>query len=152
MIHRFFSPYKMYFDSFRVFLGCSSEQLAHNNVVEVASDLVRGMQHFCVEALPATSPNHHRSTAPRDWSLLARAWTEAMEELHGDLWTDNVQKAWSRVMTLLLRSIYKVLWYNDAAELEHKLQEKKQKRRWTPPERGVIRTGEPQSMSELTAE
>jgi hypothetical protein len=95
-------------------------------------------------------------TVPRDWSLLVRAWTEAMEEVHGDLWTVHVQKAWNRIMTLLLRAIYKVLWYNDASLLEHKMQDKikKQERvqRWTPPERGVIRTGEPRTMSELTTE
>lgn len=95
-----------------------------HDVADVARALVDGMQSFLLGALPKTTPEHHRSTSPRDWSLLARAWTEAMQECHDDIWTPAIHEAWCRVMTLLLRSIYKQLWYKDADELHEKIEKK----------------------------
>lgn len=96
--------------------------MSHHEVADVARALVAGMQGFLGQVLPDTTPEHHRSTTPRDWSLLARAWTEAMQECHANIWTSALHDAWCRIMTLLLRSIYKELWYKDANELQEKME------------------------------
>lgn len=99
--------------------------MARNDVADVARALVSGMQLFLAEVLPQTTSEHHRSTSPRDWSLLARAWTEAMQECHPDtFWSPAIHEAWCRVMTLLLRSIYKELWYKDSDDLNEKIMAK----------------------------
>ena len=97
--------------------------MVQHDAFDIARELVNGMQEFLVTALPDTSPEHHRSTTPRDWSLLARAWTESMQECYADIWTPKIDEAWSRVMTILLRSIFKALWYKEADELNEKMEE-----------------------------
>lgn len=94
------------------------------DVLEIAKVLVDGMKAFLTSAIPDTSMEHIRATSPRDWSLLARAWTESMEECYQELWTPRISEAWARVMTLLLRSIFKVLWYKEADDLNEKLERK----------------------------
>jgi len=89
---------------------CEIAQMVRHDISDIARELVEGMQNFLVTALPDTAPKYHRSTSPRDWSLLARAWTESMQECCADIWTPKIHDAWSRVMTILLRSIFKALW------------------------------------------
>lgn len=100
-----------------------SLQLVQHDVRDIARELVGGMQEFLVAVLSDRTMEHHRASSPRDWSLLARAWTEAMQECYADIWTPKIDEAWARVITLLLRSIFKVLWYTEADELNEKLEE-----------------------------
>ena len=68
--------------------------MVQTDVLEIARELVTGMQEFLAAALPTTTAQHHRASSPRDWSLLARAWTEAMEECHADKWNPRISDAW----------------------------------------------------------
>ena len=68
--------------------------MVQTDVLEIARELVTGMQEFLCTALPNTTAEHHRASSPRDWSLLARAWTEAMEECHADKWNPRISEAW----------------------------------------------------------
>ena len=99
--------------------------MVEHDILEIASLLVDGMKEFLASVLPKTTPEQIRASSPRDWSLLARAWTESMEECYEELWTPRMKEAWARVMTLLLRSIFKVLWYKEADELNEKMIERK---------------------------
>ena len=98
--------------------------MVQHDVLEIARVLVDGMKHFLATAIPDATAEHIRATSPRDWSLLARAWTESMEECYAEIWTPRINEAWARIMTLLLRSIFKVLWYKEADDLNQQLERK----------------------------
>lgn len=68
--------------------------MVQHDVVAIARELVAGMNDFLTTALPTTTAAHHRASSPRDWSMLARAWTEAMEECHADKWNPRISEAW----------------------------------------------------------